>query len=205
MMSLRWTGKLPRQNTSCQTLMIRARFIEDLCSEALRSAYHTTNRGVNAPGFGRGPSPLLSDRVHTLLASWAVAFFNPRGIKLYAVQDGRKAIPPPIEPPSLRHQYAAASDYSTDSESEADPDDLFEEHENKRKDIYLPRLERDLRKRERARERRRSKRARRKGEVMRERDGEWEVHFVCMNPTIWQPGARPRTYGEPVMRLKRQY
>lgn len=69
--------------------------------------------------------------------------------------------------------------------------------------MYLPRRERELRKRERQRERRREKRARRKGQFMKDREGEWEVHFVCVNPTVWQKGARPRTYGEPVMRAGR--
>lgn len=184
------------------SLVYRARFIEDLAREAMQSARYTT-RGVNERGFGRGPSPVLSDRVHTLLASWAVAFFAPRGIKIYAAQDGRRVIPPPIEPANLRHQYSAASDYSTDTDSDADPDDFSDEFSAKRRDMYLPRQEREWRKKERARDRRRSKRARRKGEVMRDREGDWEVHFVCMTPTLWQPGARPRTYGEPVMRLKR--
>jgi hypothetical protein len=202
-MSLKSIGESPPSGVR-MILMVRERFIQDLCSEAVRSGHHDPRRGVNAPQFGKGPTPLLSDTVHTLLASWAVAFFNPRGIRIYAAQDGRKAIPPPIEPPSLRHQYAAASDYSSDTDSsEADPDEWVEEYERKRRDMYLPRLERELRQRERARERRRGKRSRRKGEVMREREGDWEVHFTCMTPTIWQPGARPRTYGEPMMRLKR--
>lgn len=33
--------------------------------------------------------------------------------------------------------------------------------------------------------------------------GAWDIHFVPATPTIWQLGARPRTYGEPVVKLKR--
>jgi len=70
----------------------------------------------------------------------------------------------------------------------------------RRDDMYLPMREREMRRSERARERRRGRR-RRSLESVRlvGRRGDWGVHFVCAEPTIWTAGARPRTYGEPVV------
>lgn len=83
--------------------------------------------------------------------------------------------------------------------------DEEEELEARRQDMYLPKRERNVRKSERERERRRT-RSRKREAVKRLRkmgEGEWEVHFVSATPTIWTPGARPRTYGEPVVRIRR--
>lgn len=196
---------------------IRARFVEDLARESITEATHDwakRNKGV----LGRGPRPVLTNSVHSLLLSWAVAFFAPRGIKVYAASDGKRVIPPPLDPGSSRRGFSAANEWS-DSESDTlDGESTYEdESKARRDDMYLPRRERELRRDERARMRRRERRRRREemerggmnsragwsgvgGNLSR---GEWEVHFVCSTPTVWTPGARPRTYGEPVNRVRR--
>jgi hypothetical protein len=180
----------------------RLRFIDDLSREALTGATHDFTRKSN---LGRGPRPLLSDGVHSLLASWAVAFFAPRGIRVYAAQDGRRVVPPPIEPAGRsRRGYSRADEYSDDAESATSDDDWWsEEEEARREEMYLPRREREIRSRERSRIRRRERRRRNYETLGKRSGGEWEVHFVCASPTIWQKGARPRTYGEPVIRARR--
>lgn len=183
----------------------RLRFIDDLARESLQGATHdwaSRNRGT----LGRGPAPVLSDSVHSLLASWAVAFFFPRGIRVYAAQDGRRVVPPPVEPlgrsarGTLRHD-----EWSSDGEGYTE--DEYDEDETgaRREEIYLPRRERELRRGERQRSRRRERRSREQEGLRRGRGGEaeWEVHFVYARPTLWTPGARPRTYGEPKVRLRR--
>ncbi|EIW68753.1 hypothetical protein TREMEDRAFT_63211 [Tremella mesenterica DSM 1558] len=179
------------------------RFITDLSQEALHSAQHDW-AGRNRNALGRGPRPVLTDGVHSLLASWAVAFFAPRGIRVYAAQNGQRVIPPPIEPLSSRG-ISRASDYSSATSDEEESESGWgEENEAKRRDMYLPRRERELRSRERARARRRERRRTMREEERRSYgEGDWEVHFVHMTPTIWQAGARPRTYGEPVLRRRR--
>lgn len=191
----------------------------------------------NAPP-SRGPIPVLSDTVHSLLASWAVAFFLPRGIRVYAAQDGKRVIPPPIEPlGKSRRGYSRADEYSDTAESASEDDDSDwweDEEERRREDMYLPRRERGVRSSERMRERRRERRMdefeankrkknRNGGRMMRglqagaggvyassgkssrgKSGGQgWEVHFVPSQPTLWQPGMRPRTYGEPAVRVRR--
>ncbi|KAK1926418.1 hypothetical protein DB88DRAFT_164213 [Papiliotrema laurentii] len=194
-----------------------AKFIEDLARESIQQATHDwskRNKGV----LGKGPRPVLTDAVHSLLLSWAVAFFAPRGIRVYAAADGKRIIPPPLDPGSSRRGYSAANEWS-DSESDTlDGDSTYEDESRARRDdMYLPRRERQIRRDERARMRRRERRRRRE-EMEREggnsragwsgaggyqSGGEWEVHFVCATPTVWTPGARPRTYGEPVVRVRR--
>lgn len=90
--------------------------------------------------------------------------------------------------------------------------------------MYLPRRERNINSKERMRERRMRRRLS-EYEANRRRSkhggshrsggrgggaggvgvtkGDWEVHFVPAQATIWQPGMRPRTYGEPVVRVRR--
>ena len=201
--------------------MTRAKFIDDLAKESVTKATHnwqTRNRGV----LGQGPQPVLSDIVHSLLLSWAVAFFAPRGIRVYAAADGKRIIPLPLDPGSSRRGLSAADEWSdSDSDTLMDDESEWEEEERqaRRHDMYLPRREREVRKSERARQRRREVRKRRErdvregnmsrsgwsgvGDVRAAKRGEWEVHFVAATPTIWTPGARPRTYGEPTARLRR--
>ena len=225
MMSQRRTGELsavlPPAIAHSLTFNLRARFVEDLAREALQNAPHDwRHRDRNRlGGKGRGPEPVLSDGVHSLLASWAVAFFAPRGIRVYAAQDGKRVIPPPLDPASNSRGYSRPDEFS-DEESEldnfqmGDDDDdwLFEETQARRDDAYLSRRERELRKDERARIRRREKKKNRDLHVERAgrgitgrkvTRGDWEVHFVAQTPTVWVPGARPRTYGEPINRLRR--
>ncbi|WVR04437.1 hypothetical protein IAU60_001440 [Kwoniella sp. DSM 27419] len=183
-----------------------AKFIEDLCREALHGAQHLLTRQVRGVA-GLGPEPILSEAVHSLLASWAVAFFAPRGIKVYAAQDGHRVLPTPIEPLPTGRGLSHASEWSDAGSDDWDEYGISDEEEMhaRRHDMYLPRRERDIRKSERDRVRRRERRRRiREAEVRRgERRGDWEIHFVCATPTVWQPGARPRTYGEPALKLKR--
>ena len=195
----------------------REKFVNDLSREALQNAPHDFARGGrNARAIDReryhGPSPILSDSVHSLLASWAVAFFAPRGIRVYAAQDGKRVVPSPIDPSSTKRGYSRPDAYSDDDGlSDTDESDtwLEEESQARRDDVYLPRREREVRRDERARARRRERRRRRDMEVeqrgmsRRRNSGEWEVHFIAATPTVWIPGARPRTYGEPVVRLRR--
>jgi hypothetical protein len=180
------------------------RFVDDLAKEALSGATHDFTRKSN---LGRGPKPVLSDGVHSLLTSWAVAFFAPRGIRVYAAQDGQRVVPPPLEPPGrYRRGYSRADQWSDDAESATSDDDSWwsEEEESRRNEMYLPRREGEIRSRERARLRRREKRRREyEGLGRRKGEKEWEVHFVAATPTLWQRGARPRTYGEPVIRSRR--
>ncbi|WVQ84010.1 hypothetical protein IAT38_006155 [Cryptococcus sp. DSM 104549] len=183
------------------------KFIEDLSREALTGARHSFAR--QARGDHSGPDPVLSEGVHSLLASWAAAFFAPRGIRVYAAQDGRKVIPPPIEPPPNKRGFSYASEWSDEESSDDDfgyGSEDEEERVARKDDMYLPRREREIRRNERARIRRRERRRQmREAEVQGgEKRGGWEVHFVPATPTIWVPGARPRTYGEPVVRLRRQ-
>ncbi|WVQ97827.1 hypothetical protein IAU59_004942 [Kwoniella sp. CBS 9459] len=202
------------------------KFIEDLSREALHGAQHALSRQVRG-GQGMGPDPILSESVHSLLASWAVAFFAPRGIKVYAAQDGRKVLPPPVEPLPTKRGFSHAEEWSDAGSVEDEADEYRyahsswrneagfgfgddsdaeeQERQARRMDMYLPRRERDFRKSERDRTRRRERRRRlRDAEIKKsERRGDWEIHFVCATPTVWQQGARPRTYGEPVVRLKR--
>ena len=194
----------------------RAKFIDDLAKESLTQVTHNWGAQNRRP-LGRGPKPVLSDSVHSLLASWTVAFFAPRGVRVYAAQDGRRVIPPPLDPGSTRRGLSRADEWSESSDSETlrgDSDE--EERQARRDDMYLPRREREVRRSERSRMRRRDKR-RMLDEEGRQgsswagggrgragrRDGDWEVHFVCATPTLWTPGARPRTYGEPAVRLRR--
>jgi len=195
----------------------RARFIEDLSRESITQATHdwaARNKGV----LGKGPRPVLTDSVHSLLLSWAVAFFAPRGIKIYAASGGKRIIPPPLDPGSSRRGFSAADEWSdSDSDTLAGDSSYEDESSARRNDMYLPRRERQIRRDERARLRRRERRGRRdemersgasdragwSGVEGRQARGEWEVHFVCAQPTLWQPGARPRTYGEPVVRRRR--
>lgn len=168
--------------------------------------------------LGRGPKPILSDGVHSLLASWAVAFFQPRGIKVYAAKDGRRVIPAPLDPVASRRGFSRADEWSDDDDAnggsyssdtlddEEEEDYIEEEASARRNDMYLPRRERALRRKERDRQRRREirrKRERRSNKKNGDVHGDWEIHFICTTPTIWSPGARPRTYGEPAMRLRR--
>ena len=191
----------------------RSRFIDDLARESLtgathdfasRSRSHSRRSRSRSQSTPRGPSPVLNDRVHSLLASWAVAFFAPRGIRVYAAQDGRRVIPTTLEPDSHsnsrsnRHGHSRADEWS-DEDSEWSESDT----EARREDAYLPRREREVRSEERARERRRERRRRDLDSVQMAVRGEWEVHFVMAEPTLWTPGARPRTYGEPTLRLRR--
>ncbi|WWC59202.1 uncharacterized protein I303_101752 [Kwoniella dejecticola CBS 10117] len=208
------------------------RFIEDLTKEALQTARHPLHLHARG-GRGTGPEPVFTEVIHSLLASWAVAFFSPRGIKIYAVStmDGERILPAPIEPPMSKNGYRHAEEFS-DEESDYDDyiphhnhrytgyspsnsrdlygfEDLSEEEEEReaqKRNMYLPRIERQYRKSEREIIKRREKRRnRREGELklMNKRIGNWEIHFVCSTPTIWQKGARPRGYGEPVIRLTR--
>nr|XP_031861902.1 uncharacterized protein CI109_002731 [Kwoniella shandongensis]KAA5528974.1 hypothetical protein CI109_002731 [Kwoniella shandongensis] len=223
------------------------KFITDLSRESLHSTrtslihrhlHHHRDSSSVLGDTGYGPEPILSDAVHSLLASWAVAFFAPRGIRVYAAQDGKKVIPPPVEPMTTKRGFSHAEEWSDDeSDYDDDDDSLYRSHTRRRgrgggggrgsrpshgsiwsgytseeeerqarhSDLHLPRLEREYRASERDRIRRREKRRRyREAEVRRgERAGDWEIHFVCATPTIWTPGARPRTYGEPVIRLRR--
>ncbi|KAL7424408.1 hypothetical protein Q5752_000090 [Cryptotrichosporon argae] len=190
-----------------------SRFISDLSKEAITGAQHdfaarslSVSRGGSSGADG--PRPVLSEAVHTLLASWAVAFFLPRGIRMHAAQNGQRVIPP-----SLDHDRSGKSrawDYSSDDDSspgdasELDALSDDEEEQARRNDMYLPRRERAYRARERERERRRRRRRRFNEERLRKKGaGEWEVHFASATPTVWQPGLRPRTYGEPVIRARR--
>ncbi|WWD00322.1 hypothetical protein V866_007233 [Kwoniella sp. B9012] len=189
-----------------------SRFIDDLSKEALTNARHPLHLHARG-GRGMGPEPVLSEAVHSLLASWAVAFFSPRGIKIYAASEesNERILPPPIEPPPLKRGYSHADEWSDEEYSSNDEynfDDLSEDEEERyqrKKDMYLPRIERQWRKDERLIKRRREKRRRlREGELRLSRVvGNWEIHFICSTPTIWQQGARPRGYGEPVIRLRR--
>lgn len=188
-------------------LVLRMKFIEDLSREALHGASHSLTR--QARGEHTGPDPLLSEAVHSLLASWAVAFFAPRGIRVYAAQNGKKIIPPPIEPPHSKRGYSHASEWS-DNESASDDDFGYgseddEEREARKSDMYLPKREREIRRSERIRMRKWERRRRMRESELKngEYRAAWEIHFVPATPTIWQRGARPRTYGEPVVRLKR--
>lgn len=193
------------------------KFIEDLARESITQATHdwtARNKGV----LGKGPRPVLTDSVQSLLLSWAVAFFAPRGIKVYAAAEGRRVIPPPMDPGSSRRGFSAADEWS-DSETETlDGESTYEDEQvARRADMYLPRREKVIRRNERARMRRRERRRRREemeragaqsragwsGVGANLTKGEWEVHFVCSTPTLWTPGARPRTYGEPVVRHRR--
>ena len=210
-------GRPIRLRSNCRPLTARAKFIEDLARESITEATHdwtARNKGV----LGRGPRPVLTDAVHSLLLSWAVAFFAPRGVRVYAAADGKRIVPPPIDPGSTRRGLSAADEWSDDDSDTLDGESAYEDERSARRhDMYLPRREREIRRDERARLRRREQRRRR--EVM-EREGvnsragwsgvganltkgDWEVHFVCVQPTIWTPGARPRTYGEPVVRHRR--
>lgn len=176
--------------------------------------------------------------MHSLLASWAVAFFLPRGIRVYAAQDGKRVIPPPIEPHGRsRRGYSRADEFSDTAESASESDDSewwSEEEQRRREDMWLPRRERNIRSKERMRERRMQKRLREfeanKNKYKRRGRGKgnghergmggsnasiaggggrggrapnWEIHFLPTQPTLWQPGMRPRMYGEPVVRVKR--
>jgi len=162
-----------------------------------------THRTFHSNPSHRGPMPILTDRVHSLLASWAVAFFSPRGINVYAAQNGHRVIPPPLELYSPRRGSSRPDAWSDEEDvfSDLDEDGVEEEEEVRRGDAYLPRMERERRRGERERERRRERRVREmvSGRVTR---GDWEVHFVAAVPTLWTPGARPRTYGEPVVSLR---
>ncbi|ORX34395.1 hypothetical protein BD324DRAFT_583336 [Kockovaella imperatae] len=189
------------------------KFVNDLAREALQNAPHNWARGGRNEGtLGRGPAPVLSDAVHSLLASWAVAFFAPRGIRVYAAQDGKRVIPLPIDPSSTKRGYSRPDEWSDEdglSDEEDESDWAEEESRARRDDAYLPRREREVRRDERMRARRRDRRRRRDMEVesrrssRRKDSGTWEVHFIAATPTIWVAGARPRTYGEPVVRLRR--
>ena len=209
--------------------LIRARFIDDLAREALSSAFHdwfsththsiSHSRSHRSRSLSRvrtsrqtpsaripGPLPILTDSVHALLASWSVAYFAPRGIRIYAALDGRRVIPPPLELDASRHGSSRPDEWSDEGSEWSEEDEEEEEEDelmSRRQDMYLPRRERDMRRDERARERRRNRRRR---DFENERTvgirGDWEVHFVCATPTIWTPGARPRTYGEPVLRSR---
>ena len=119
---------------------------------------------------------------------------------MYAAQDGRRVIPPPLEPYSSR-----ADEYSDEEEEYLNGEDGDEEESTARRDdAYLPRMERDRRRAERARDRRRGRRERAMVSVSSlGRRMEWEVHFVCTTPTLWTPGARPRVYGDPVVTPRR--
>nr|ACZ81451.1 CND01640 [Kwoniella heveanensis] len=141
------------------------KFIEDLSREALHGAQHALSRQVRG-GQGLGPDPILSEAVHSLLASWAVAFFAPRGIKVYAAQDGRKVLPPPVEPLPTKRGFSHAEEWSDDDRSVEDEEDEYryahsswrdgsgpgpgfgfgddsdaenEERQARRMDMYLPR------------------------------------------------------------------
>lgn len=121
----------------------------------------------------------------------------------------RKVIPPPIEPPHSKRGYSHASEWS-DDETASDDDFGYgseddEERQARKGDMYLPKREREIRRSERIRMKKRERRRRmRESELKNGENREaWEIHFVPATPTIWQPGARPRTYGEPVVRLKR--
>ena len=200
-------------------LIHRGRFIDDLRREALAALhdpddYTHRKQPKSAPGAPKGPMPILTDGVHSLLASWHVAFFAPRGIRLYAAQDGKRAIPPPIESHNRALRgYSRADEFSDDALSEdgSDEEEWWEDEEEvRRNDMYLPRMERHHRSRERMRERRMQRRLKKhekmrlgKNGSMGWKGGEWEVHFVPMSRTLWAPGMRPRTYGEPVVKLKR--
>lgn len=214
-------------------LIYRSRFISDLRREALTGASHGTYDYTAAlhadPSRGaqraKGPTPQLNDTVHSLLASWAVAFFLPRGIRVYAAQDGKRVVPPPIEPTGRnRRGYSRADEFSDTAESASEDDDSEwweDEEERRREDMYLPRRERGVRSAERMRERRMERRMREFEANKRKKRGGggggrscaggkggkkgegWEVHFVPSVPTLWQPGMRPRTYGEPVVRVRR--
>lgn len=177
----------------------RTKFIEDLSRESIAGAQHDWSRREAQ----RGPKPVLSDGIHSLLASWAVAFFLPRGIRVYAAQNGRRVIPPPMD--HNRRGYSRADEYSSDDYSGSEDSSWSEEEEEaRRQDMYLPRRERALRSQERERERRRDRRRRAlKKRIRGTMDGDWEIHFVSSTPTVWQPGARPRTYGEPAVRARR--
>jgi hypothetical protein len=70
--------------------------------------------------------------------------------------------------------------------------------------MYLGRTERSFRAKERKVKRRRERRQRYMQKYVRRDGREWEVHFVPGDPTVWAAGARPRTYGEPKMRLSRK-
>ncbi|ORY26862.1 hypothetical protein BCR39DRAFT_497755 [Naematelia encephala] len=184
------------------------RFINDLSTEALQSARHDwISRRPTIPG--RGPNPSLSDAVHALIASWAVAFFAPRGIKIYAASGGSRVIPRPVEPPLASKRGHDRADEWSDASSTLDDDDdeIRQEMEDRRADAHYPRVERIWRQNERERERRRARKRRGNerllGGARPGADGDWEVCFVHSTPTLWTPGARPRTYGEPVVRLRR--
>lgn len=176
----------------------RTKFLNDLRREALSTSVPLKAR----QDFGKGPEPILSETVHSLLASWAVAFFSPRGISVYAARRGKRVVPPPVEPPSrFLRGYSRADEYSDDALSEDSGDESWwsEENEHRAEDAYLPRREREIRSRERVRAYRQKRRERKYDRIGagKPKDGDWEVHFVCMTPTLWQPNARPRTYGEP--------
>ncbi|ODO03117.1 hypothetical protein I350_05962 [Cryptococcus amylolentus CBS 6273] len=182
------------------------KFIEDLAREALSGARHSLMR--QARGEHTGPDPLLSESVQSLLASWAVAFFAPRGIRVYAAKNGTKVVPPPIDPPGQRG-YTLPSEWSDDDLSSEDDfgygSEFEEETEARKADMHLPKREREVRKNERLRIRRRERRrtfrlSEVKGTEVR---GGWEVHFIPATPTLWQPGMRPQVYGEPKARLRR--
>ena len=196
---------------------LRARFIVDLAREALTEVTHdfsastrtrtrtrTASHNRTSDGRTREPLPVLTDAVHSLLASWAVAYFASRGVRVYATQDGRRVVPPPLEPFSSRQGSSRPDVWSDEEEEYEEEAQEEEEEEARRNDMYLPRLERDRRRGERARERRRERRLRDMESVSRGGRGRaWEVCFECMTPTLWTPGARPRAYGEPALRLRR--
>jgi hypothetical protein len=157
--------------------------------------------------------PTLTDGVHSLLASWAVAFFTPRGVRVYAAQDGRRVIPPPIETHNRALRgYSRPDEFSDDALSESDSDDSEwwdDEQEMRRHDMYLPRMERHHRSRQRMRERRMQRRLRGHEEMRKGKGsfgwngGDWDIHFVPCQRTLWEPGMRPRVYGEPSVRVGR--
>lgn len=179
-------------------------FIDGLSKEALTGAKHDwSRRSRDASAHRGGPQPQLSDAVHSLLSAWLVSYFAPRGIFIYAAKQGRRVPPPPLDR-RMRHGVAVsrASEYSSSSEDDHSSDDTV----RRRDDMYLPRRERDLRRRQRERERRRERRlldrdrqeedwGRRRS---RDAEGEWEVHFSYREPTVWQPGAKARAYGEKI-------
>ena len=137
---------------------------------------------------------------------------------MYAASDGKRILPPPLDPGSSRRGFSAADEWSDSDSDTLAGDSMYEDESSaRRNDMYLHRREREIRRDERARLRRRERRRRRdemersgasgragwSGVAANQTRGEWEVHFVCAAPTVWQPGARPRTYGEPVVRHKR--
>ncbi|WWC67693.1 uncharacterized protein I206_101605 [Kwoniella pini CBS 10737] len=206
-----------------------SKFINDLSKEAIKKNYNnslnsststTTTTYLKGLKFKNNKKePILNEIIHSLLASWSVGFFQPRGIKIILVSslNNKRILQNSIEPITQINGYRNAEEFS-DEESDFEQYNEFnnlsndseeEEKEKEMEELYLPRIERKFRKEERNLIKRRLKKKQNLNNILNNNKnnqtkiGNWEIHFICTTPTIWQKGARPRGYGEPVIRLTR--